>query len=102
MPDNGYAFFATPGRGMSHNRRTLQDAEFYVLRRQLTQERRFGVSEVGAFTLLVDAQTSLPADHFAFVAAPSRPSIWMNLPQPLRQNKTAGLVTGEGADADGN
>jgi len=51
------------------------------------------VSEVAAFPSQAHAETWLPADHFALVNARLQPSILSNLPQPLRQNKTAGLVT---------
>jgi hypothetical protein len=43
----------------------------------------------------------LPAGHFAFAGTRLRPVVQVNLPQPLRKNKTAGLVTLEGAEADG-
>jgi hypothetical protein len=42
-----------------------------------------------------EAGIPLPTEHFA-VGTES------NLPQPVRNNKTVGLVTWEGADADGN
>jgi hypothetical protein len=60
------------------------------------------VSEVAAVTSQAHAETWLPADHFALACAPSQPSIRLNLPQSLRQNKTAGLVTLRRSDADGN
>jgi hypothetical protein len=59
------------------------------------------VSELAA-ALAIDAETSLPAEHFALVSAPLQPSILSNLPQPLRHNKTVGLVAWEGAAADGD
>ncbi|WP_156748926.1 MULTISPECIES: hypothetical protein [unclassified Mycobacterium] len=60
------------------------------------------MSEVAAVTSKVDAGNWLPAEHFALVSGRLRPSILLNLPQPLRQNKTAGLVAWKGPDADGN
>jgi hypothetical protein len=43
----------------------------------------------------------LPAEHFAFGEIHSEPLVQVNLPQSLRENKTAGLVTLEGTEADG-
>jgi hypothetical protein len=43
----------------------------------------------------------LPAGHFAVGSTRLRPVVQVNLPQPLRKNKTAGLVTLEGREADG-
>ncbi|WP_156660710.1 hypothetical protein [Mycobacterium sp. 852002-10029_SCH5224772] len=60
------------------------------------------MSEAAAVTSKVDAGNWLPSEHFAVVSAPLHLSILSNLPQPLRQNKTAGLVAWEGADVHGN
>ncbi|WP_156747870.1 hypothetical protein [Mycobacterium sp. 1465703.0] len=60
------------------------------------------MSELAAVTSVIDAGTLLLAEHFALASTPSRPSILLNLPEPLRQNKTVGLVAWEGAGADGN
>jgi len=60
------------------------------------------VSEVAAVTSRVDAGKWLPAEHFAASRVSLQPSILPNLPQPLRKNKTAGLVTREGSEADGD
>jgi len=60
------------------------------------------VSELAAVPSTIDVGTRLPAEHFALVSAHSQPSILLNLPQPLRQNKTAGLVTWGRSAADGN
>jgi hypothetical protein len=43
----------------------------------------------------------LPAGHFAVGSTRLRPVVQLNLPQPLRKNKTTGLVTLEGSEADG-
>lgn len=50
----------------------------------------------------IDAGTLLPAEHFDLVSVRSQPSILLNLPQPLRDNKTIGLVAWEGAAANGD
>jgi hypothetical protein len=56
---------------------------------------------VAAVTPKIDAGMWLPAEHFAVRTIYSAPSIHPNLPQPLRKNKTAGLVTLEGRETDG-
>jgi len=88
---------------MSHNRRTLQDAELFVLGRQLT--RQIGGTGVGwerAATLASDAEFRLFAAHFVVGRVHSESLVELNLPQPLRNNKTVGLVAWEGADGDGD
>jgi hypothetical protein len=87
---------------MSHNRRTLEDGECLVLERQLTQQNGGGVRKVAAVTPEIDAGTWLPAEHFALRGTSLWPPVHPNLPQPVRKNKTVGLVAREGADADGN
>jgi hypothetical protein len=42
-----------------------------------------------------EAGMRLPTEHFGVGAEP-------NLPQPMRNNKTVGLVAWEGVGADGN
>jgi hypothetical protein len=49
----------------------------------------------------INAGIGLPAGHFAVGSTRLRPVVRVNLPQPLRKNKTAGLVTLEGRAADG-
>jgi hypothetical protein len=56
---------------------------------------------VAAVTAEMNAGMWLPAEHFAVRTIYSAPSIHPNLQQSLRQNKTAGLVTLEGLEADG-
>jgi len=56
---------------------------------------------VAAVTSQVTAEMWLPAEHFAFHTAYSAPRFIRNLQQSLQHNKTAGLVTLEGREADG-
>ena len=56
---------------------------------------------VAAVTPEMDAGMWLPAEHFAFGEIHSEPLVQVNLQQSLQQNKTAGLVTLEGTEADG-
>jgi hypothetical protein len=56
---------------------------------------------VGAVTTELSAGMWLPAGHLAVRTAYSAPSVQPNLQQSLQQNKTAGLVTLEGREADG-
>jgi hypothetical protein len=56
---------------------------------------------VVAVTPEISAGMWLPAEYFAFADMHSEPLVQLNLPQSLRQNKTAGLVTLEGLEADG-
>jgi hypothetical protein len=56
---------------------------------------------VAAVTPEIDAGMWLPAGHFAFGSTRLGPVVQVNLPQPLRKNKTTGLVTLEGSEADG-
>ena len=51
---------------------------------------------VVAVTPEINAGMWLPAEHFAVGGIHSAPSVQPNLPQSLRENKTAGLVTLEG------
>ena len=63
--DNGYAIFAPPGRGMSHNGRTLQDVGLFVLMRQLTRLNGGpGVRKGSAATPAIEAEFRLTAGHF--------------------------------------
>ena len=56
---------------------------------------------VAAVTAEMNAGIWLPAEHFAVGSTRLRPLVQLNLPQPLRKNKTTGLVTLEGTEADG-
>jgi hypothetical protein len=56
---------------------------------------------VAAVTPKIDAGIWLPAEHFAVRTIYTAPSIHPNLRQSLGQNKTVGLVTLEGLEADG-
>ena len=56
---------------------------------------------VVAVTPEMDAGMWLLAEHFAARTTSSAPSVHPNLQQSLQQNKTAGLVTLEGTEADG-
>lgn len=56
---------------------------------------------VAAVTPEINAGMWLPADHFDFGGMHSELSVHPNLQQSLRENKTAGLVTLEGFEADG-
>ncbi len=87
---------------MSHNRRTLQNGELPVLQRQLTQQNGgTGVRMVGGVPKR-DAEFRPSAGHFVVGSIHSGTLVEPNLPQPVRNNKTVGLVAWEGADADGN
>ena len=50
----------------------------------------------------IDAEFRLSAGDFVVRGIASGSLVELNLPQPVRNNKTVGLVTWEGADADGN
>jgi hypothetical protein len=56
---------------------------------------------VTAVAAEVNAGKWLPAEHFTVGGTRLRPVVQLNLPQPLRKNKTTGLVTLEGSEADG-
>jgi len=56
---------------------------------------------VVAVTPETSAGMWLPAEHFDFGGMHSELSVHANLQQSLRENKTAGLVTLEGPEADG-
>jgi hypothetical protein len=56
---------------------------------------------VAAVAPEIDAGMWLPAEHFAVGSTRLRPVVQLNLQQPLQQNKTTGLVTLEGSEADG-
>jgi hypothetical protein len=56
---------------------------------------------VVAVTPEISAGMWLPAEYFAFADMHSVPLVQLNLPQSLRQNKTAGLITLEGSETDG-
>lgn len=88
---------------MSHNRRTLQDEEHLVPKRPLTQQNGGpGVSMLIAAARSPDAESRLSAGNFAVRGVHSGWLLEPNLPQPVHNNKTVGLVAREGADADGN
>jgi hypothetical protein len=56
---------------------------------------------VAAVTAEMNAGMWLPAEHFAVGGTRLRPVVRVNLPQPLRRNKTTGLITLEGSETDG-
>ena len=56
---------------------------------------------VAAVTPEMIAGMWLPAGHFAAGHMHSEPLVQLNLPQPVRKNKTAGLITWEGSETDG-
>jgi hypothetical protein len=56
---------------------------------------------VAAVTPQMDAGMCLPAEHFAIGAPHSHPLVEQNLQQPVRKNKTIGLVMLKGSEADG-
>jgi len=56
---------------------------------------------VAGVTPEIDAGMWLPAEHFAIGSKCLWPSVQPNLQQPARKNKTIGLVTLEGSEADG-
>jgi hypothetical protein len=86
---------------MSHNRRTLQEEELSVLRRQPARlNGGLGVRTRSAATPAIDAGF-LSAGRFA-VGGIHPGSLRLTLPQPVRNNKTIGLVAWEGAAANGN
>jgi hypothetical protein len=73
------------------------------LRRQLTRQiGGTGVRMGCAATPAIDAESRLPSRHFLVGGVDSRSLVEPNLPQPLRNNKTVGLVAWEGADGDGD
>lgn len=55
-----------------------------------------------AATPTIDAQFQLPAGHFVVGGVHRESLVEPNLAQPVRNNKTVGLVAGGGADIDGN
>jgi hypothetical protein len=57
---------------------------------------------VAAVTAEISAGMWLPAEHFTVGSTRLRPVVQLNLPQPLRKNKTTGLVTLEGSETDGS
>ena len=56
---------------------------------------------VAAVTADMNAGMWLPAEHFAVGSTRLRSVAQLNLPQPLRKNKTTGLITLEGSETDG-
>ena len=88
---------------MSHNRRTLQDVDYLVLERPLTQPNGgTGVRMVAGVTPEAGTEFCLSAGHFG-AAGPHRGSrVPPSLPEPLRKNKTDSLVTWEGHVPDGD
>jgi hypothetical protein len=54
-----------------------------------------------AVTPEISAGMWLPAEHFASGGMHPEPLVQPNLQELLRENKTAGLVTLEGSEADG-
>jgi len=88
---------------MSHNGRTLQDVGLFVLMRQLARLNGGpGVRKGSAATPAIEAEFRLTDGHFVAGSIHSGSLVEPNLPQPVRNNKTVGLVAWEGADADGN
>lgn len=88
---------------MSHNRRTLQDEELSVLSRQLTRLNGGpGVRIRNAATPAMEAEIRLSAGRFVVDGIHQGSAVPPTLPQPVRNNKTIGLVVREGAAADGN
>lgn len=85
---------------MSHNRRTLEGTQHSVLRRQLT--RLNGGTGVRIRNATPPTEFRLYSGRFVFDAIPMGSSVQLNLPQPVRDNKTVSLVALEGAGADGN
>lgn len=74
-----------------------------VLMRQLTRLNGGpGVRKGSAATLATEAEFRLTARHFVVGSIHPGSSVEPNLPQPVRNNKTVGLVAWEGAGADGN
>jgi hypothetical protein len=59
------------------------------------------VRVVGAVTSEVNAGMWLPAERFAVGGMHSESLLQLRLPEPLCKNKTAGLITLEGSEADG-
>jgi hypothetical protein len=57
---------------------------------------------VAAVTAELNPGTWLPAGHFAVRTNFSAPLIKAKMQQSLQQNKTAGLVTLQGSEADGS
>ncbi|UXA06058.1 hypothetical protein KXD96_24815 [Mycobacterium sp. SMC-2] len=55
-----------------------------------------------AAMLAIDAEFRPFARHFVGGSIHSGPLVEPNLPQPVRNNKTVGLVAWEGAAADGD
>jgi hypothetical protein len=55
---------------------------------------------VAAVTADINVGIWLLAEHFTVGSTRSRSTVQLNLPQPLRKNKTNGLVTLEGSGAD--
>ncbi len=76
--------FAPHGQGMSHNGRTLSHVT----------ERRTGVRLPSAVSPAADAGMWLFTEHFGN-------DVQLNIPQCVRQNKTASLVMQRGAGPDG-
>ena len=56
---------------------------------------------VAAVTAEINVGMWLPAEHFTVGSTRLRPVMQLNLPQPLRKNKTIGLVTLQGSETDG-
>jgi hypothetical protein len=56
----------------------------------------------GAATPTVDAESRPSAGHFVVGGIHPDSLVELNLPQPVRNNKTVGLVTWGGADPNGN
>src|SRR5690348_5132123 len=98
LPGNGYAFSVPPGLGMSHNRRTLQDAAPHVLKRLLTRQNGGpGVTIRTVVRPAADAEFGPPTRRFVIAGMPSSGPCQPNLQQPSRNNKTVGLVAWKGA-----
>jgi hypothetical protein len=88
---------------MSHNRRTLQDEGFFVLKRQpKLLNGGTSVRKGSAATPAINAEIRLHAERFVVESTHSASVVEPNLPQLMRNNKTVGLVAWEGPDVDGN
>ena len=81
---------------MSHNLRTLQGMGPHVLKRLRTQQNGGpGVTMRTAVRPAADAEFWLATRRFAVAGTPSCGPCQPNLQQPVRQNKTIGLITQE-------
>ena len=94
LRDKRYAVFVPPERGMSHTCPTLQDVGPLVLLAPAhATERRSGVSVVAPVVLELDAEFWPFARHFAAGSLSCGSWVQPSSRQPVRHNKTIGLVT---------